>query len=129
MKYICTLTDAGNANMYSIGSIFSNISKGPQYLAANFGQLPNLIKILFGFTFKNTFSPTLKYLKTMFLYAQLFFLSWATFKFCFIFSIYSSIYFNNYVLTTALFAGLSQLIGVLYFLPYNALNRLIFNEN
>ena len=58
---------AGNASMYATSPIFSNISKGPQYLAANFGQLPNLSKLLFAFTFKNTCSPALKYLNTIFL--------------------------------------------------------------
>ena len=62
--------DAINYIMYAIGPyIFSNISKGPQYFAANFGKLPNLIKLLFAFTFKNTCSPTLKSLKTLFLSA------------------------------------------------------------
>ena len=59
--------DEGNASMYAVGPIFSNISKGPQYIVANFEKLPNLSELLFTFTFKNTRSPTLKYLKTMFL--------------------------------------------------------------
>jgi hypothetical protein len=61
--------DAGKDNMYATGLIFSNIQKGPQYLIANFGQLPNLSELLFAFTFKNTCSPTLKCLKTLFLSA------------------------------------------------------------
>ena len=59
--------DASKANMYATSPIFSNISKGPQYIAANFGKLPNLIELLFAFNLKNKCSPTLKYLKTMFL--------------------------------------------------------------
>jgi len=39
--------DAGNASIYAIGPIFSNISKGPHYLASNSGQHPNLIKLIF----------------------------------------------------------------------------------
>jgi hypothetical protein len=52
---------AVNYSMYAIGTIFSKISKGPQYLVANFGKLPNLSELLFAFTFKNTCSPTLKF--------------------------------------------------------------------
>ena len=59
--------DVDNANMYANDPIFSNISKGPQYLTANFGQLPNLSELLFAFTFKNTCSPTLKSLNTLLL--------------------------------------------------------------
>ena len=56
--------DVGNVSMYAIDPIFSNISKGPQYLAANFRQLPNLSELLFSFTLKNTCSPTLKCINT-----------------------------------------------------------------
>jgi hypothetical protein len=61
--------DAVNASMYATRPIFSNISKGPPYLTANFGQLPNHSELLFAFTFKNTCSQTLKSLKTLFLSA------------------------------------------------------------
>jgi hypothetical protein len=61
--------DVGNASMYAIGPIFSNISKGPQYLASKFGKQPNISELLFAFTLKNTCSPNLKYLKTLFLSA------------------------------------------------------------
>jgi hypothetical protein len=49
--------DAKNSSIYANVPIFSNISKGPQYLAGNFQQQPNLIKLIFAFTFrKNMFS-------------------------------------------------------------------------
>jgi hypothetical protein len=69
MKYIMALMDVINAIKYASGLIFYNISKGPQYLDANFENLPNFIELLFTFTFKNTCLPILKYIKTMFLYA------------------------------------------------------------
>jgi hypothetical protein len=112
---LCTLMDAGKDNMYATGLIFSNISKCPQYLAANFGQLPNLSELPFAFTFKNTCSPTLKSLKLYSCLHNFSVLSWEAFKFCFIFVIYSSIFFNKYGPTTALSTGLSQLMGVLHF--------------
>jgi hypothetical protein len=59
--------DASNVNMYAIHNIFSKISNGPQYLATNFGKLPNLSELLFAFNLKKTCSPTLKYLKTLFI--------------------------------------------------------------
>jgi hypothetical protein len=61
--------DAENDSMYATGPIFSNISKGPEYIIANFEQQPNLIELLFSFTFRKTCSPTLKYRKTLFLSA------------------------------------------------------------
>jgi hypothetical protein len=43
--------EAGNESMYATGPILSNISNGPQNLAASFGQLPYFKDIFLGFTF------------------------------------------------------------------------------
>ena len=51
--------EANNASMYATGPILSNISNGPQTLAANFVQLPNFNELFLGFTFKSTSSPNL----------------------------------------------------------------------
>jgi hypothetical protein len=66
---LCTLIDAGNTSMYATDPIFSKISKGLNYLATNFGKLPNLSELHFAFTFKNTCFSTLKCLKTLLFYA------------------------------------------------------------
>jgi hypothetical protein len=95
--------DASNASMYSTFPIFSKISKGPQYLAANFGKLPNFNELLLDLNFKNKCSPTLNSLCVLLLSTQFFYQSCATFKLCLIFTIYSSISLNNFGRITTIF--------------------------
>jgi hypothetical protein len=57
--------DADNENIYETIPIMYNISNGPQNLAANLMQLPNFNELLFGFTFRNTCSPTWNSLATL----------------------------------------------------------------
>jgi hypothetical protein len=78
------------------------------------------------YIFKNTWSPALNSLWVLPLTTQLFFLSWATFKFCLIFTIFSSISLSRSGPTTAWSIGLFQVTGVLHFLPQSASNGIIF---
>jgi hypothetical protein len=39
---------AKNASSYATSPILAKISKGPQYLATNLGQLPNFKELFFG---------------------------------------------------------------------------------
>jgi len=119
--------DVGSASMYVTRQILYRISNGPQFLVAIFGQLPNFSELFLAFTFKKTCSPALNSLCGMPLFALLLYMSCTTFKFCFIFTICSSISLTNSGPMMALSTRLSQLTGVLHFLPYNVSNRLNLN--
>ena len=51
LKTLCTLTVGGRDNWYATNPTLAKISNGPQYLGANFENLPNLKEIFLGFTF------------------------------------------------------------------------------
>jgi len=97
-------------------------------ISTNLVYLPKFNNKFIGFTFRNTCSPNLNSLGVLPLYTWLFSLSCTACKFYLILTIFTSIYLSNFRLITTMFVGLSQLTGVLHFLPYEASNGLIFNE-
>jgi hypothetical protein len=67
MKHIMHIHGRKKFIMYEIGPILSNISNGPQNIAANFVQRTNFNELFLGFTFKSTCFPTLNSLAFSFL--------------------------------------------------------------
>ena len=70
----------GNAKQYATGPTFSVTSYGPINLGLNLPFFPNLITFFQGDTFKNTFSPISYRISFLFMSADDFYLSVATFN-------------------------------------------------